>query len=143
MSRATPQKLAHVLNSLVRVSTWAKVVRNIAHLLLLDSLVGCFATATMEEQKKTRFLVCHCLGAWDLVVRAWSHGDTKRGQNTRDNRHVRQQRETLRCDASVNAVQRRIPDAARCTAPQEYDQFLLDETIIPLNSWIPLLSESA
>ena len=35
------------------------------------------------------------------MVRTWRHGDTKRGQNTRDNRHVRQ-RETLRCDAGGN-----------------------------------------
>ena len=53
----------------------------------------------MEEPKKTRFFVCHCLGAWD-----WWSG---RNQDTRDNRHVRQQRETLRCDASVPDVVRR------------------------------------
>ena len=56
--------------------------------------------------------------AWDW----WSGRGDKRGHNTRDNRRVRQQRATLRCDArgnflvSVHAVQRRTPEAVRCTA---------------------------
>ena len=75
--RDTPcERLAHMLNSLVRV----KIERTTAN--MLDSWV--------------RVLV-----GLGLAVRMWRH---KRGHNTRDNRHLRQQRETLRGDASGNLL---------------------------------------
>ena len=43
-----------------------------------------------KKNHRKRKKVCHCLGAWD----GWSgHGNTGACQDTRDNRHVRQQRE--------------------------------------------------
>ena len=102
----TPEKLAHVFRPLgPRASRHSRETG--IHVRLLGP---CFATATNEKSRKTLFFVCHCLGSLGLVVRTWKH---KREQNTR---HVRQQRETLRCgpapytrrsDAPLQVGQRR------------------------------------
>ena len=79
----------------------------------------CVGTATMKESKKNTFFCLTLSESLGLEVRTWKH---ERGQDTRDNRHVRQ-REVLRCDVGGNfiwelrAVERHTPSAVRCTAP--------------------------
>ena len=77
-SGAIREKIAHVLDSRARVprDTPEKLA------FMLD-FGPCFVTATMEETKKTRFSVCHRLGAWGLVDRTWRTRKHKRGHNTR------------------------------------------------------------
>ena len=48
---------------------------------------------------KNTYFCLSLSGSLGLAIRTWKH---KRGQNTRDNRHVRQQRDMLRCDAGGN-----------------------------------------
>ena len=73
----------------------------------------------------------NCLGAWDW----WSgRGNTGAGQDTRDNRHVRQHRDAeMRCKwqvfRGVNAVQHLIPGAVRCTAPSGTSEVRMPELV--------------
>ena len=95
--RGTLEKLASMLDSLVRVSQQQR-----------------------WKNHKNTFFVCHCLGAWepgtggqDVETRAWAGrmGQPKRGTT---------ERETLRCDAGGNCWRRQrgpAPYQAQCDAP--------------------------
>ena len=107
ISRDTLEQMAHMWDSLVPVSSWVKIVRKLhpcwpplsvprdtpeKPAFMLHSLVRVVQQKRWKKKKKT-FLCVSLTWSLGLVVGTWKH---KRGQDTRDNRHMRQQRETLR-----------------------------------------------
>ena len=104
-------------DSLVRVSSWVKIVRTLNTCWTFGSVFR-----SSNEKRTNSFFCLPLSGSVGLVVGTWRH---KRGQDTRNNRHVRQQRDGEmmvvaiflgRVEGSINSVQRRTPGAMRCTA---------------------------
>ena len=133
-------------DSLVRVSSWVNIVRKLH--ICWDSLFEilrvsrhswkktthvrlhgpCFATASMKEVKFKKLAFCLSRsGSLGLVVRTWKR---KRGQDTRDNWHVRQRRNDEMMVVfffGLNAVRCRPPGAVRCTPPSQTSEVRMPE----------------